>query len=224
MTGLTAAQPLFLAYRLSAWPRLRSLTRTTFFVEKTVSILSIRVISCVRHSSSASQAFFQGLVPANNNENFRVPHNCPFMRGMHWWSKDSPHKWPVTRKAFPCHDVTIELVHIAMQLLQRDGFYVTKCRYVPIHNTPSGIRLMADSRLVPSQWETSLQSNAVSHWLGTNLDSALDLVISRWPFCMTSSLQPKVVLNFLHLQKRRRQLVVSTVWQWISVWCQDICR
>ena len=31
----------------------------------------------------------------------------------------------------------------------------------------------ADSRLVPSQWETSLQNNAVSHWLGTNLESAL---------------------------------------------------
>ena len=31
----------------------------------------------------------------------------------------------------------------------------------------------ADSRLVPSQWETSLQSKAVSHWLGTNLESAL---------------------------------------------------
>ena len=25
----------------------------------------------------------------------------------------------------------------------------------------------------PRQWETSLQSNAVSHWLGTNLESAL---------------------------------------------------
>ena len=31
----------------------------------------------------------------------------------------------------------------------------------------------ADSRLVPSQWETSLQSNAVSHWLAANLESAL---------------------------------------------------
>ena len=30
-----------------------------------------------------------------------------------------------------------------------------------------------DSRLAPSQWETSLQSNAVSHWLGANLESAL---------------------------------------------------
>ena len=31
----------------------------------------------------------------------------------------------------------------------------------------------ADSRLVSSQWETSLQSSAISHWLGTNLESAL---------------------------------------------------
>ena len=31
----------------------------------------------------------------------------------------------------------------------------------------------ADFRLAPSQWGTSLQSNAVSHWLGANLESAL---------------------------------------------------
>ena len=36
--------------------------------------------------------------------------------------------------------------------------------------------LRADSRLVPSQCETLLQSNAVSHWLGTNLESAM------WPW------------------------------------------
>ena len=31
----------------------------------------------------------------------------------------------------------------------------------------------ADSRLAPSQSETSLQSDAVSHWLGAYLESAL---------------------------------------------------
>ena len=31
----------------------------------------------------------------------------------------------------------------------------------------------ADSRLALSQWETSLQSNTVPHWLGANLESAL---------------------------------------------------
>ena len=35
-----------------------------------------------------------------------------------------------------------------------------------------GIVSRADSRFAPSQWETSLQSNAVSHWLGANLESA----------------------------------------------------
>ena len=35
-------------------------------------------------------------------------------------------------------------------------------------------RYRTDSRLAPSQWETSLQSNGVSHWLGANPESAQD--------------------------------------------------
>ena len=31
----------------------------------------------------------------------------------------------------------------------------------------------ADSRLAPSQWETSLQSNTISYWLGASIESAL---------------------------------------------------
>ena len=33
----------------------------------------------------------------------------------------------------------------------------------------------ADSRFAPSQWETSLLCNDISHWLGENLESALIL-------------------------------------------------
>ena len=33
--------------------------------------------------------------------------------------------------------------------------------------------IRANFRLAPSQWETSLQSNTVSHWLGANLESTL---------------------------------------------------
>ena len=40
-----------------------------------------------------------------------------------------------------------------------------------------GIR--ADSRLAPSQWETSLQCNAVPHWLGTNLESSLGMMVAH---------------------------------------------
>ena len=39
--------------------------------------------------------------------------------------------------------------------------------------------LGADSRLAPSQWETSLQCNAMSHWLGANLESAV--LLTRVP-------------------------------------------
>ena len=37
----------------------------------------------------------------------------------------------------------------------------------------------ADSRLASSQWETSLQSNTVSHWLGATLESTLVLVLNQ---------------------------------------------
>ena len=41
----------------------------------------------------------------------------------------------------------------------------------------------ADSKFAPSQWETSLQSNAVSHWLGANLKSARPLGQIRTSHC-----------------------------------------
>ena len=33
------------------------------------------------------------------------------------------------------------------------------------------VDIRADSAFAPSQWETSLHCNAVSHWLGANLES-----------------------------------------------------
>ena len=41
---------------------------------------------------------------------------------------------------------------------------------------PTGIQCRADFRLAPSQWETLLQSNTVSHWLGVNIESALQCI------------------------------------------------
>ena len=38
----------------------------------------------------------------------------------------------------------------------------------------------AGSRFVPSQWDMSLRSNAVSHWLGANLESALKWYCTKW--------------------------------------------
>ena len=51
----------------------------------------------------------------------------------------------------------------------------------PIYSKNYAQGCKSDSRFAPSQSETSLQSNAVSHWLGASLESAL-----RLAFCCAS--------------------------------------
>ena len=46
--------------------------------------------------------------------------------------------------------------------------------------------IRADSRLAPSRWDTLLQSNTVSHWLGANLESALSMACEN---CITNHFQ-----------------------------------
>ena len=64
----------------------------------------------------------------------------------------------------------------------------------------------ADSRLAPSQWETALLCNNISHWLGTNLESALGYAVdlhqhSHMGYCLhlhcqgsVNSLWPSVII------------------------------
>ena len=62
-------------------------------------------------------------------------------------------------------------------LLERKKGNLVRCLFVPWHVSRVTLDQFtitrADARLVASQWETLLQSNAVSHWLGANLESAL---------------------------------------------------
>ena len=58
-------------------------------------------------------------------------------------------------------------LHHAVQGHQQDQWLPSwGCVYVQGRHT-------ADSRLALSQWESSIQSNTVSHWLGANFESAL---------------------------------------------------
>ena len=82
------------------------------------------------------------------------------VREIQRWPVDSHHKGPVTRKIF----------------LFDDGHHASKLR-----------RFLGDlgqsrteSRFAPSQWETSLQSNAVPHWLDANQESALQSYEQPW--------------------------------------------
>ena len=53
--------------------------------------------------------------------------------------------------------------------------------YFPMNSVSVNVIRRVDSRFAPSQWETALFCNDVSHWLGTNLESAL---ISHCPLAI----------------------------------------
>ena len=57
--------------------------------------------------------------------------------------------------------------------LQYSSVHRSKSLVPGTHRNMYSVR--ADSRFAPSQWETALLCNDVSHWLGTNLESALSV-------------------------------------------------
>ena len=52
---------------------------------------------------TASQVFVQQSAQAD----IKAPHHWCFVKGIHRWLVDTPHKGPVMRKRFKCHDVFI---------------------------------------------------------------------------------------------------------------------
>ena len=49
----------------------------------------------------------QQFTQSNTKYDIKDPHNWPFVRGIHRWPVDSPHKGAVTRKKFPRHDIIV---------------------------------------------------------------------------------------------------------------------
>ena len=84
----------------------------------------------------------------------------------------------------------------------------------------------ADSRLAPSQWETSLQSNAVSHWLGANIESALDHHLPRPQLLsiLTLALHSTIHYsppNLIHPEKEGEKKGESNPWTVMECWVID---
>ena len=78
-----------------------------------------------------------------------------------------------------------------------------------------------DSRFAPSQWETVLLCNDVSHWLGASLESSLWVNIT--PFDKSG-----IILWMRLDNERRRWIVTSTLIGWAvgtyTKWSLQICR
>ena len=118
--------------------------------------------------------------------------------------------------------------------------YCNTARFKILSNKKSFINIRADSRLAPSQWEMLLQSNAVSHWLGANLESALTISVVHsswllhsinhddvikwkhfpcyWPFVRGIHRSP---VNSLHKGQWRRALMFSLICVWINGWVNN---
>ena len=84
--------------------------------------ITVTIWARLRLRSPASRLFNQLIIQAEIKENIKSSASKAFVRGIHRWSVNSPHKGPVTRKLFPFDDV-IMLFHkrkisvIARQIL-----------------------------------------------------------------------------------------------------------
>ena len=77
--------------------------------------------------------------------------------------------------------------------------------------------IRADSRFVPSRWETSLQSNVVSHWLGANLESALLMTFTETLFMgkyILYDIKPKSIWDKNQFTLRKMRLDGSSSYKW----------
>ena len=63
-----------------------------------------------------TRLILQQFVQADNKGNINVLHYWPFVRVMHLWPVDSPHKLPTMRKAFACHDFIIAMLKCQLYL------------------------------------------------------------------------------------------------------------
>ena len=81
-----------------------------------------------------------------------------FVRGIHRWPVNYPHKWPVTRTIFPFGDV----------IIAED---IAELRVLTCSN---------HSAYAPSQWETTLHCNVVSDWLGIYIKWSLTWGADLW--------------------------------------------
>ena len=79
----------------------------------------------------------------------------------------------------------------------------------------------ADSRFAPSQWETALLCNDVSHWLGANLESAL--LVLKVSVCKLSVDDTLLKISSYLPEANELNLSINESLQWISRTIDKAC-
>ena len=74
-----------------------------------------------------------------------------FVKGIHWWPVNSPHKGPVTRKMFPFDDVTMLEINILCDIYRPQGLdWNLWVAFPKDRNIWNGIKLGIFQRLKPN--------------------------------------------------------------------------
>ena len=115
-------------------------------------VATIRVTSkwtrwCLK--SPASRLFAQPFIQVQITENIKAQRHWPFLRGIHRWPVNFPHKWPVTRKMFAFDGVIMPVL-------------VKKLWWTWINR-------MDHSGYGISQWEMRVDCSVFFHWLSPEL-------------------------------------------------------
>ena len=129
-----------------------------------------------------------------------------FVRGIHRWPVNSPHKGPVTRKMFPFDDVIMHNIrkkNIWVQQGRRDHFVY-----------------------VPRQWGTTLHCYIVYYWLGTYTEWSPGMKLPVCKHILVYNPKVKTVnnINFLVLIFKCSWQISQNHWWWCpgSLRCQVI--
>ena len=111
-----------------------------------------------------------------------------------------------------------------------------KCVDVWLQNTSlKNTRYRADSKFVPSQWETALLCNNISHWLGASLESAPQVykgskrpIAAIWVWHNFQHTLPGIILGLNSANEIWHCMVMSPLigWAynqnhpWLPIWLQ----
>ena len=154
------------------------------------------------------------------------PRYQPFVRGIHRWSVDSPHKGPVTRKAFPLRDVMKKPSKCA------SGYRPHHAEFLLIYTD----RLMSSWRLqmpcrqtCARQWATTMLTGCWPWWHMSRIVHLLlcithDEVIKwkhfprYWPFVRRIHRSP---VNSPNKGQWRRALMFSLICARINAWVNN---
>ena len=131
-----------------------------------------------------------------------------------WWSYTTVVIGPISFMIFTCNLNTVEVMFYCNSISghQIIIYLQNVCTYYS--SATHEIQPRAEFRFAPSQWETALLCNNISHWLGASLESALQ---PYWlPTCEIQN-----ILAIDSLQSGCERSIISIefeLWWWYYDW------